>query len=64
MDHGRVAKFIVRVIISFALFAVGTAIFFTSEEDNLKLVGVLFISSVFGTWMKLGSSKLTTNPKN
>ena len=57
MDTGKIAKFIVRVILSFALFAVGTAIFFTSEEDNLKLVGVSFISSVFGTWMKLGSSK-------
>ena len=64
MDTGKIAKFIVRVILSFALFAVGTAIFFTSEEDNLKLVGVSFISSVFGTWMKLGSSKLTKNPKN
>ena len=61
MDHGRVAKFIVRVLISFALFVVGAAIFFTSEEENLKIVGVSFMTTTFGAWMKLGSSKMIKN---
>ena len=65
MDPFRVAKFIVRVLLSFALFAIGAAIFFIYDDDpNVRMIGISFLSSVFGTWVKLGSSKLTKHPKN
>ena len=61
MDPGKVAKFSVRVLISFALFAVGAAIFFTQEDSSMKTLGASFMTTVFGAWMSMGSSKIIGN---
>jgi len=60
----KTGKFIVRVFVSLLVFGFGVTIFFTTDDPNMRTVGVGLTTTVFGTWMSSGSTSINAALKN
>lgn len=60
VDALKIAKFTFRAFMSVCVMSFGIAIFFTSGDPAMKSVGSGLVGTVFGTWMSVGSSKLSS----
>ena len=49
-------KFLVRVFLTVALMSFGMAIFWTTNDPNVRAIGVGLVSGIVGTWMSAGST--------
>lgn len=47
--------FCMQVLITFVTMGTGIAIFFTSDDDKLKMTGLGLITTCFGAWVTMGS---------
>lgn len=58
--HNRliVAKFVVRVLLTFAIFIVGVVLAFSGSTESLQYWGLTFINGSWTAWLSPGKAKL------
>ena len=51
MSWIKSGKFIVRALLSFTIMGIGAGIFFSSDDNTLKIVGSNMVTASWAGWM-------------
>lgn len=57
----KYAKFSVRALLSVSIMGIGAAIFFSSDDNTLKIIGSNMVTASWAAWMSSGSSSLPSS---
>lgn len=53
-----VAKFVVRVLLTFSIFIVGVVLAFTASDESMQFWGLTLINGSWTAWLSPGKAKL------